>query len=159
MPGQPEEGPPDYGFNKYFEVPTPRTQPALGFLEPPPIRNKCVGDPPSDPTPQPRYSYDTSHPGITAFTQDIHAGVEPTPTLAGVWETGVVEGCSSLAGWTVRRLTDLEDLGRDLSGHRAANMLPEVSDPGGLAVIPGEPGAPVPSRSPGSWSRPTTRSS
>ena len=143
MPGQPEAGPPRYSFEKEFEVPTPRTQPALGFLEPPPIRNKCVGDPPSDPTPQPRYSYDTSHPGITAFTQDIHAGVEPTPTLAGVWETGVVEGMFFIGGMDVRRLTDLEDLGRDLSGHRAANMLPEVSDPGGLAVIPGEPGAPV----------------
>ena len=44
MPGQPEEGPPRYDFDKRFEVPTPRTQPPLGLLGPQPNRNRCVED-------------------------------------------------------------------------------------------------------------------
>ena len=96
------------------------------------------------PVPTPPPGPDPSHPGVTDFMSDIHAGIEtPRPTLEGVWETSGQDGAFFIGGMDVRRLTDIEDLGRDLSGHRAANMLPEVSDPGGLAVIPGEPGAPV----------------
>ena len=137
-------------YSKHFDVPTPRDQPPLGLLGEPPFRNKCFGDdPPTDPTPQPMLPVYSAHPGpvYNPLLGAIHAGETPGPNLEGVWITSPPEGAFFIGGMDVRRFTDIDDLGLDtdryLSVTRAPGMLPEVSDPGPLAVIPGETGAPV----------------